>query len=219
MKALSDLQNLSAGSTEPLLSLLSFPSTLQARTMVNTRRPVKKSRRHNIQRTLWCRRYPSSIHRPYFEDSITVCETEAITSPRFPRIEDNFDDAHVQPHFHDFTVLLRHGHKETSFRVFSKRGSSLPTNKCITPANVAANADENVDENAVRLAGNVVFMCLGAGPDGQSPISMRARDARMVDYVFDSPTFRKILADFQGPDRVLLPTVPLVVTRPRAFPR
>jgi hypothetical protein len=46
MKALSDLQNLSAGSTEPLLSLLSFPSTLQARTMVNTRRPVKKSRRH-----------------------------------------------------------------------------------------------------------------------------------------------------------------------------
>ncbi|KAJ7733432.1 hypothetical protein DFH07DRAFT_968046 [Mycena maculata] len=178
--------------------------------MVNHRRPVKKTS-ENHQRSLWSHRFPSSLHRPYFQATRTDCEFATLPSHRFPRIEDNFDDTHLQPHTHDFDVHLEHGKRVDSFRVFGKRGNNLGINKAI-----ARNGTSGVNA-AIPLVGDIVIMRLG-GPDGRSLISMRGQDAAMVDYVFESPAFRARLAAFQGPARRRLPNW-LVVRRARAFPK
>ncbi|KAJ7875813.1 hypothetical protein B0H13DRAFT_2347956 [Mycena leptocephala] len=178
--------------------------------MVNHRRPIKKMSQ-NRQRTLWSRRFPSSARRPYFQTTRTDCEMATLTSHRFPRIEDNFDDTHLQPHTHDFDVVLKHGKRQTSFRVFGKRGKNLGINKAIARDGVSG------DHAAIPLVGDIVFMRLG-GPDGCSLVSMRGRDAAMVDYIFESSTFRGRLAAFQGPNRRRMPKS-LVVMRARPFPK
>ncbi|KAJ7919770.1 hypothetical protein B0H13DRAFT_1868186 [Mycena leptocephala] len=134
-----------------------------------------------------------------------------LTSHRFPRIEDNFDDTHLQPHTHDFDVVLEHGKRQSSFRVFGKRGKNLGINKAI------ARDGASGGDAAIPLVGDIVFMRLG-GPDGRSLVSMRGRDAAMVDYIFESSTFRARLAAFQGAARRRMPKS-LIVTRPRAFPK
>ncbi|KAJ7742969.1 hypothetical protein DFH07DRAFT_958237 [Mycena maculata] len=90
-------------------------------------------------------------------------------------------------------------------------GNNLGINKAI-----ARNGTSGVNA-AIPLVGDIVIMRLG-GPDGRSLISMRGRDAAMVDYVFESPAFRARLAAFQGPARRRLPNW-LVVRRARAFPK
>jgi hypothetical protein len=151
-----------------------------------------------------------------------------LTSHRFPRIEDNFDDTHLQPHTHDFDVILKHGKRLSSFCVFGKRGKNLGINKAISRDGASG------DHATIPLVGDIVFMRLG-GPDGRSLVSMRGRDAAMVDYIFEScvpsgfflripqlildrSTFRARLAAFQGAARRRMPKS-LVVTRPRAFPK
>ncbi|KAF8149192.1 hypothetical protein K438DRAFT_1988960 [Mycena galopus ATCC 62051] len=196
--------------------------------MVQTRNPrAIKLGSKNVERTLWSRRYTSlKARRPYFHGTRTLCETSHIASPRFPRIEDNFNDHDLQTHIHDFKIVLRHGNKETPFRVFAKRGQSIPVNLSSTAGNAGAipfpgavpNGAAIPNGGVFQLFGDISFMRLGAGPDGDSPISMRGRDARMVDYIFDSPTFRRCLAAFQHENRIVPPKV-LVVTRPRAFPK
>lgn len=144
---------------------------------------------------MWSRRYTSlKARRPYFHGTRTLCETPDIVSPRFPRIEDNFNDHDLQAHIHDFKIVLRHGNKETPFRVFAKRGQNIPVNLSSTAGNAGAIPfpgalpnDAAIPNGGVfKLFGDVSFMRLGAGPDGDSPISMRGRDAPMVDYIFDS---------------------------------
>ncbi|KAJ7060775.1 hypothetical protein C8F01DRAFT_1253255 [Mycena amicta] len=178
--------------------------------MVNTRRPIQK-KSQNCQRSLWCRRYPSSLRRPLFEGTRTECETAALDTPRYPRVEDNFDDAHLQPHIHDFDVVLNHGSRWSRFRVFGKRGKILTANQCIARDGTSGNGA------AIRLVGDVIFMRLG-GPNGKSLVSMGGRDAAIADYIFESSDFRKRLAAFQGPNRRCLPKS-LVIRRARAFPK
>ncbi|KAJ7251838.1 hypothetical protein B0H12DRAFT_1234098 [Mycena haematopus] len=192
--------------------------------MVQTRQPrAIKIGRKNVERVLWSRRYTSlKARRPYFQGTRTLCESSAVTSPRFVHAEDNFNDHDRQPYIHDFKIVLRHGNKETSFRVFAKRGKNISANLASTPGNAAAIPFPGVhapvpNGGVFKLFGDISFMRLGAGPDGNAPISMQGRDARMVDYIFDSPTFRRCLAAFQHEDRVVPPKV-LVVTRPHALP-
>ncbi|KAJ7231175.1 hypothetical protein B0H12DRAFT_1077245 [Mycena haematopus] len=105
--------------------------------------------------------------------------------------KDNFNDHDRQPYIHDFKIVLRHGNKETSFRVFAKRGKNISANLASTPGNAAAIPFPGVhapvpNGGVFKLFGDISFMRLGAGPDGNAPISMQGRDARMVDYIFDS---------------------------------
>ncbi|KAJ7676493.1 hypothetical protein B0H14DRAFT_3536749 [Mycena olivaceomarginata] len=179
--------------------------------MVQTRQPQGiKLGRKNVERILWSRRYTSlKARRPYFHGTRTLCETPDIVSPRFPRIEDNFNDHDLQAHIHDFKIVLRHGNKETPFRVFAKRGQNIPVNLSSTAGNAGA----------IPFPGP--FPTTQLSPTAASSscsATMRGRDAPMVDYIFDSPTFRRCLAAFQHKDRIVPPKV-LVVTRPRAFPK
>ncbi|KAF8198134.1 hypothetical protein K438DRAFT_1966880 [Mycena galopus ATCC 62051] len=176
--------------------------------MVQTRNPrAIKLGSKNVERTLWSRRYTSlKARRPYFHGTRTLCETSHIASPRFPRIEDNFNDHDLQTHIHDFKIVLRHGNKETPFRVFAKRGQSIPVNLSSTAGNTGAIPFPGAVPNGAAIPNGGVFQL------------MRGRDARMVDYIFDSPTFQRCLAAFQHENRIVPPKV-LVVTRPRAFPK
>ncbi|KAJ7046097.1 hypothetical protein C8F04DRAFT_1173060 [Mycena alexandri] len=178
--------------------------------MVNHRRPFKKSRK-NVERVLWSRLYPTSRNRPFFDQTRTVCETAARAAHRYPRVEPHFESsAAEQPHIHSSLVLLKHGKKSDLFRVFYKRGMTrLSRNRCTSRA----------PRNAARLVGEILFMRYTPGADSGEPISMQTCDAKKTDYIFNSPTFRERLADFQGPRRAKMPTKQLVVKRASAFRR
>ncbi|KAF8135848.1 hypothetical protein K438DRAFT_1786867 [Mycena galopus ATCC 62051] len=134
--------------------------------------------------------------------------------PRFPRIEDNFNDHDLQTHIHDFKIVLRHGNKETPFRVFAKRGQSIPVNLSSTAGNAGAIPFPGAVPNGAAIPNGGVFQLFGTSVlcgSGRAP--METHPSVCGDA---TPAWSIYIRLHEN--RIVPPKV-LVVTRPRAFPK
>ncbi|KAJ7799640.1 hypothetical protein B0H14DRAFT_3491396 [Mycena olivaceomarginata] len=181
------------------LFLFIFLNPPRSATMVQTRQPQGiKLGRKNVERILWSRRYTSlKARRPYFHGTRTLCETPDIVSPRFPRIEDNFNDHDLQAHIHDFKIVLRHGNKETPFHVFAKRGQNIPVNLSSTAGNAGAIPFPGALPNDAAIPNGGVFKLFGDFSHEVPPKEWQAHQAELENVIaFETfETAHSVLSD------------------------
>ncbi|KAJ7016076.1 hypothetical protein C8F04DRAFT_1282788 [Mycena alexandri] len=168
--------------------------------MVNNRKSVNVHT--STTKPIRSRHYSTTHNTPrlaYTPTQIEPANPNPLIKPgRKPLVEAHFSEGAIQPFIHDFRVRLLHGHKESPFRVFVKRGQALTPNAC-----------------AAIIAGDVVIMRVAAN-DKDSAVNMRRTDRPMANFVFRECLHR--ISRFQSAERTRLPTKDLVIVRQRAFP-